>query len=149
MLAARPVVGWRQGSDRVGHGVVAEDTRCVANDGGRVAAHAVDLRGAADRENTAGHVAHLVIREGGGLGDPGVGGRVVLERVSEVGAGYVSAAPAHGVEAPVGWEVSADGADHGDGREERDRPTSRVCKLESVSVFRPGCPLVSELAGRW
>src|SRR5207302_2373527 len=106
-LTARPVISCRQRCDCISRRVVTEDTTGRTDDLGCVTAQAVDLRGAADGEYAASHVVHLVIRVGSDLGGPSVGGRVVLERVGEVGPRDVSASPSDGIEASVRREVVA------------------------------------------
>ena len=106
-LAPRPVISGRQGSEGVGRGVVTEDTRRGSYNLGLGAAHAVDLVDASDAEHTTSHVVHLAIGDSRRLGGPGVGARVVLEWVGEVGPRDVRVASSDGIEASVRREVVA------------------------------------------
>jgi len=47
----------------------------------------------------------------GRLGSPTIGDRIIFEWVSEIAAGRVGTAPAHGVKLPVGREINANQSD--------------------------------------
>ena len=110
---ARPVVCRRHGCDGIGPGVIAEYTGRCGRPPRLRAADAVNLRGRADGEYAAGHVAHLSVGVGGRLGRPGIVTQIVLQRVSGVAAGGITAPPTHDedITVTVSWEEDGGGAD--------------------------------------